>query len=400
MRRIGVVTVARSDYGYYLPLLRRIRSDMEKELELCLIAGGTHLSPNHGLTVRAIEEDGFRVDERVDMLPLSDTPEGIAKSMGLGAIGFGRSYERQKPDLLVLLGDRFEMLAAAAAAMPFRIPVAHIHGGEVTEGAMDDAFRHAVTKMSHLHFVSTRAYARRVVQLGEEPWRVTVSGAPSLDNLNDLNLLSASALAEQYGLDLSRPPLLVSFHPVTLEVDRTEWQTGELLAALEGCGLPLVLSSPNADTGNQTVRRLMQEFAASHDDAVLVESFGTRGYFSLMALSAAMVGNSSSGIIEAASFRLPVVNVGTRQAGRVRGPNVIDTAHDRAAVLEGIRRAVDPAFRQGLEGLVNLYGRGRAAETILQVLKAVPLEDRLIRKRFFDLSPSPDLDALWAEDGT
>ena len=395
MRRIGVVTVARSDYGYYLPLLRRIRSDLEKELELCLIVGGTHFSSSHGLTVRVIDEDGFPVDERVDTLPSSDTPEGIAESMGLGAIGFGRSYERQKPDLLVLLGDRFEMLAAAAAAMPFRIPVAHIHGGEGTEGAMDDAFRHAVTKMSHLHFVSTRTYAQRVVQLGEEPWRVTVSGAPSLDNLNDLPLLCASALAERYGLDLSRPPLLVSFHPVTLEVDRTEWQTRELLAALEACGLPLVISSPNADTGNQTVRRLMQEFVASHDDAVLVESFGTQGYFSLMAVSAAMVGNSSSGIIEASSFRLPVVNVGTRQAGRVRGSNVIDTTHEREAVLEGIRRAVDPAFRQGIEGLVNPYGRGRAAETILQVLKKVPLDDRLIRKRFFDLTPPPDLDVLW-----
>ena len=219
MRKIGVVTVARSDYSYYRPLLRRIQAD--PTLEFDLIVSGMHLSRDFGYTVQAIEEDGFSISDRVEMILRSDTPSGVSKSMGLGTIGFAQCFENHPPDLLLLLGDFFAMHAAAIAAVPFRIPLAHIHGGEVTEGAMDDALRHSITKMSHLHFVATTEYARRVVQMGEEPWRVTVSGAPSLDNLKGLALLGTETLCEQYGLDLSRPPLLVSFHPVTLKANRT-----------------------------------------------------------------------------------------------------------------------------------------------------------------------------------
>ncbi len=384
MRRIGVITVARSDYSYYRPLLRGMQAEPET-LELQLIVGGMHLSPAFGRTVTAIEEDGFPIADRVDMLLSSDTPAAVAKSMGLAAIGFAQCFENRRPDLLILLGDLSLMHAAAVAALPFRIPVAHVHGGEITEGAMDDALRHSISKMSHLHFVSTAEYARRLVQMGEEPWRVTVSGAPSLDNLKDLPLLDRAALEARYGLHLSRPPLMVTFHPVTLEVDRTEEQTGELLAALEACGMPAVFSLPNADTGNRTVRRMIEAFVHRRDSAALVDNFGTQGYFSLMAVSAAMVGNSSSGVIEAASFRLPVVNVGTRQAGRVRAGNVIDTDGDRASILQGIRRAVDPAFREGLKDLVNPYGDGHATGRILRILSEIPLDDRLIRKRFVDM---------------
>jgi UDP-hydrolysing UDP-N-acetyl-D-glucosamine 2-epimerase len=384
MRRIGVVTVARSDYGYYRPLLRGIQAEAEK-LELYLIVGGTHLSAAFGNTVRAIEADGFPIGDRVDMLLSSDTPSGVCKSMGLGTIGFAQCFENRRPDILLLLGDLSLMHAAAVAALPFRIPVAHIHGGEVTEGAMDDAFRHSITKMSHLHFVSTSEYARRVVQMGEEPWRVTVSGAPSLDNLRDTPLLDKAVLEQRYGLDLGRPPLMVTFHPVTLESDQTEWQTGELLAALDACGLPVVLSMPNADMGNQTILRMIENFIRSRDSAVFVKSFGTEGFFSLMAVSAAMVGNSSSGIIEAASFRLPVVNVGTRQAGRVRAKNVIDTAYDRESILKGICKATEPLFRKGLEDLVNPYGDGHATDIIVRTLSEISLNDRLIRKRFVDV---------------
>jgi len=398
MRKIGVVTVARSDYSYYRPLLRRIQAD--RELELDLIVSGMHLSPYFGNTVKSIEEDKFPIRDRVEMLLFSDTASGISKSMGLGTIGFAQCFENQRPDLLILLGDLSIMHAVAVAALPFRIPLAHIHGGELTEGAMDDALRHSMTKMSHLHFVSTAEYARRVVQMGEEPWRVTVSGAPSLDNLNGLSLLDTATLEGQYGLDLSRPPLLVSFHPVTLESDQTERQTKELLAALEACGLPVVFSLPNADKGYETIRRMIQDFTRSRDSVFLVDSFGTSAYFSLMAVSAAMVGNSSSGIIEAASFRLPVVNVGTRQAGRVRGRNVIDTAYDRESILEGIRRAVAPAFREDLHDLVNPYGEGKAAEIIVRVLSEIPLDDRLIRKRFFDLPLPSDLREFGEVGGT
>ncbi len=240
MRTIGVVTVSRSDYGSYLPVLREIRED--PGLKLHLIVSGMHLSPEFGLTARAIEADGFEINDCVEMLLSSDTPEGISKSMGLGLIGFAQSYACFRPDILLVLGDRFEMHAAALAALPFKIPVAHIHGGEITEGAIDDALRHSITKLSHLHFVSTEEYARRVIQMGEEPWRVIVSGAPSLDNLFNLALLERQELQARFGLFLERDPLLVTYHPVTLEYEQTEWQVNELLAALQAFDLPVVFT--------------------------------------------------------------------------------------------------------------------------------------------------------------
>lgn len=383
MRTIGVVTVARSDYGLYLPLLREIQAD--PDLQLHIIVSGMHLSPEFGLTVETVGADGFEIGERVEMLLSSDTPEGIAKSMGLGTIGFAQAYARFRPDILVVLGDRFEMHAAALAALPFNIPVAHIHGGEITQGAIDDALRHSMTKLSHLHFVSTEEYARRVLQLGEEPWRITVSGAPSLDNLHSVDLLEMDELEAQYGLRVERPLLLVTFHPVTLEYEQTGWQTGELLAALDMSGLPVVFTLPNADTGGRIIARMLREFVRTHPSAQIVDNLGTRGYFSLMALVAAMVGNSSSGIIEAPSFKLPVVNIGARQQGRVRAANVIDTGYERGAILKGIRKAVQPEFRESLCELVNPYGCGRASDKIVERLKNVVLDDRVIIKRFYDM---------------
>jgi len=384
MRTIGVVTVARSDYGIYLPLLCKIRAD--PDLQLHLVVGGMHLSPEFGLTVEAIEADGFEIAERVEMLLSSDTPEGIAKSMGLGTIGFAQAYARFRPDILVVLGDRFEMHAAAIAALPFKIPVAHIHGGEVTQGAIDDALRHSMTKLSHMHFVSTQEYARRVIQLGEEPWRVIVSGAPSLDNLHTIKLLEREELAATFGLRLDDVPfLLVTFHPVTLEYEETEWQVNELLAALELCELPVVFTMPNADTSGRTIARMIKEYIATHSSAQAVDNLGIQGYFSMMAVAAAMVGNSSSGIIEAASFELPVVNVGSRQQGRVRGANVIDVDYEQTSVLAGLRRALDPQFCAKLRGIRNPYGSGEASEKIVKVLKRVRLDDELVIKRFHDL---------------
>ena len=383
MRTIGVVTVARSDYGIYLPLLRKIQAD--PDLRLHLIVAGMHLSPEFGLTVEAIEDDGFEIGERVEMLLSSDTPGGIAKSMGLGTIGFAQSFARFRPDILVALGDRFEMHAAALAALPFKIPVAHIHGGEITQGAIDDALRHSMTKLSHLHFVSTQEYARRVMQLGEEPWRVTVSGALSLDNLHSVKLLEVHELEAKYGLRLDQPPLLVTFHPVTLEYERTEWQVGELLAALDACAMPVVFTTPNADTSGRIIIRMIKEFVRTHASAQMVDTLGTQGYFSMMAVAAAMMGNSSSGIVEAASFELPVVNVGSRQRGRVRGANIIDVDYERSSILEGLQKALDPQFRAKLYGIRNPYGSGGASEKIIEVLKQVQLDDKLVMKRFHDL---------------
>ena len=382
MRTIGVVTVGRSDYGIYLPILRRIQAD--PELRLHLIVSGAHLAPGFGLTVNMIQADGFEIGERVEMLLTSDSPEGIAKSIGIGVIGFAQAFARFRPDILLVLGDRFEMHAAALAALPFNIPVAHIHGGEVTQGAMDDALRHSLTKLSHLHFVSTPEYARRVAQLGEEAWRITISGAPSLDNLRVLVLPTREQLEAQINFRLHPAPLLVTFHPVTLELDQTEWQITELMAALNELDMPVIFTMPNADTRNGIVRQHIAEYVRAHTSAWSVENFGTQNYFGVMQFAAAMIGNSSSGIIEAPSFKLPVVNIGTRQTGRVRANNVIDVGYERSEIVAGVQRAITPKFREGLRERVNPYGDGHAAENIVEVLKAVALDDRLIRKVFRD----------------
>jgi UDP-hydrolysing UDP-N-acetyl-D-glucosamine 2-epimerase len=384
VRTVGMVTVGRSDYGIYLPLLRRI--SQEPELRLHLMVSGMHLSPDFGLTVQKIEKDGFPISEKVDMLLSGDSPADIAQSIGLGAIGFAKAFARFRPDLLVVLGDRFEMFAAAVAALPFNIPVAHIHGGELTEGAMDDALRHSMTKLSHLHFVATEEYGRRVAQLGEESWRIVVSGAPSLDNLHSMELLNAAQLEAKYGLPLSPQTLLVTYHPVTLEYDQTEYQTGELLAALESLAMPVIFTLPNADTSGRTIIQMLRGFTSRHTSTRAVDNLGTQDYFSLMSLAAAMVGNSSSGLIEAPSFQLPVVNIGTRQRGRIRGTNVIDVGYERSAIIEGVRRAISREFREKLEGQANPYGSGNASERIVETLKRVNIDGRLITKRFIDIA--------------
>lgn len=382
MRNIGVVTVGRSDYGIYLPVLRKIQAD--PGLQLSLIVAGMHLSPEFGMTVDAIEADGFKIEERVEMSLASDTPEGTAKSMGLGTIGFAQAYARIKPDLLLVLGDRFEMHAATVAALPFTIPVAHIHGGEITEGAIDDSLRHSITKLSHLHFTATRDARDRVIQMGEELWRVTVSGAPGLDNLETTEILSRQELAEQLSFDWHADPLLVTYHPVTLEPDETRWQVGELLGSLRETQLPIVFTQPNADAQGRLILEMLLRFAAECPRAHMVANLGTQGFFSLMAHAAAMVGNSSSGLIEAPSLGLPVVNIGNRQKGRLRGENVIDVGYHRDEITNAINQAVSPEFRAGLRGMTNPYGDGQAAGRIVNQLKQVSLDRHLITKSFVD----------------
>jgi UDP-hydrolysing UDP-N-acetyl-D-glucosamine 2-epimerase len=277
------------------------------------------------------------------------------------------------------------MYAAALAALPFKIPLGHIHGGETTQGAIDEALRHAMTKLSHLHFVSTADYARRVIQMGEEPWRVSVSGAISLDNLASFKLLNRCDLEAKYNLRLDPAPLLVTFHPVTLEYEQTEWQVSELLAALEIWDRPIVFTMPNADTSGRMIKQMIEQFAQNHPSAQLVDNLGTQGYFSMMAMAAAMVGNSSSGLIEAPSFELPVVNIGNRQRGRVRGPNVIDVDYPRNDIIAGLKQALSLEFQATLKGSPNPYGSGQAAEKIVKVLKEVRGDERLIAKHFYDL---------------
>lgn len=381
MKHICAVTVARSDFGYLLPVMRRIEAD--PELRLSVVVTGSHLAPQFGSTVQVVEAAGLPIADRVDMRISGDSPAAIAQSIGTGVAGLAQAFDRLDPDILLLLGDRYETLAAATAMLPFGKAIAHIAGGETTEGAIDEAIRHAITKMSHLHFVATERYRQRVVQMGEEPWRVTVSGAPSLDNIREIRLLSREELERAIGMPLTPAPLLVTFHPVTLERDRVDDQIDALLAALDATARPVVFTYPGADTNAQRIIAAIERYVASHANARLVVSLGTAGYFSLMREAAAMVGNSSSGIIEAASFELPVVNIGNRQRGRDRGANVIDCECESGAIAGAIERAV--AMRPSLAGMKNLYGDGEAAPRIAAVLRRVELGPALIVKKFHDL---------------
>ena len=380
MRTIAAVTGARSDYGLLFPVLKAISAD--PSLRLQLFVTGMHLSPDFGLTVRDVERD-FEITERVEMLVASDTPEAISKSIGLGVIGFAQVYARHRPDILLVLGDRFETLAAVTAALPFTIPVAHISGGEATEGAIDDAIRHAITKMSHLHFVSLEGYRRRVVQMGEQPWRVTVSGEPGIDTIHSTAMLSAVEIEALIGMSMEPSPLLVTFHPATLEPGQAEAQIAELLSALNSVEMPIVFTAPNADTEGRVIIAYIQDFVRRHPNSRYVQNLGSTAYLSTMRRSAAMVGNSSSGIVEAASFELPVVNVGTRQQGRVAGKNVIHAEVKRDTIIRAIRLALAPPFRKSLQGLVNPYGDGKAAPRIVEVLKTVSLDRNLLVKTFY-----------------
>lgn len=382
MRTIGVVTCGRSDYAIYRPILRRIRAT--SGLRLMLIVTGSHFAPRFGRSVGRITADGFTVDARVNAMPRRDTAGGVVEAMGTGMRQFARLFERQRPDILLVMGDRYEMLTAVAAAAPFNIPVAHLHGGEITEGAMDELFRHAITKMSHLHLVATRLYARRIIRMGEEPWRVTVTGAPGLDNLREIVPLGLNELEKNLGMALRPAPLLVTVHPETLRPGKEKRQTAEVLKALAAQKRPLVFTRPCADPGGEYIARAIRSFVEHHSNARCFDELGPERYASLMRVAVAMVGNSSSGIIEAASYKLPVVNIGDRQRGRLHGRNVLDTPCQAAAIERTIRRAVSPAFRATLRRLVNPYGDGHAAQRVVRVLTAVRLDEKLRMKRFHE----------------
>lgn len=383
-RRIAVITTSRADYGLYRPLLRLLAE--APSAEPLVLATGSHLVPEHGMTVDAIERDGFAVAARVPCLEADDSPCDVAAAMGRATAGFGPVLADVAPDLVVALGDRFEMLASALAAVPLNLPIAHIHGGELTEGALDDAFRHALTKISHLHFPATETYAHRIRQMGEEPWRVTVSGAPGLDTLLAAPPLDDDAFAALTGLSGGAAPILVTLHASPREGGPPTAQIDALLGALAGCRHPLLFTRPNADPGGRAIAAAIDRFVAGRADAVMVASLGIAGYRTALGRAPAMIGNSSSGIIEAPSFALPAVNVGRRQDGRLRAANVIDVADATPdGLAAALDRALDPAFRAGLKGLANPYGDGQAAPRIAERLTSVPLDRALVYKCFVDL---------------
>lgn len=381
-RRLAVLTTGRADYGQLYWLLRGARAD--RTLRLQLVVTGSHLDRAQGRTVAEIRRDGFRPAAEVPMTPRRDDPEGAALAVARGTAGFARALARLKPDLLVVLGDRFELLAACAAATALRVPIAHLHGGEVTEGVLDEQVRHAVTKLSHLHFTAAEPYRRRVVGMGEDPRRVFNFGAPAVEALRRLTYLDRAELERRLGLSLAPPVLLVTWHPASLSGAEAASGVEPILRAVARSGARAVITFANADAGGRAVNARVKAFAAGRPGVRAVAALGRTGYLSLMRLCSAVVGNSSSGIAEAPSLKVPTVNAGDRQKGRLKAPSVIDCAPTEAAVLKAIRLALTPAFRRARCRGVNPYGSGRTAERILRVLKTVPLGERLLRKRFHD----------------
>jgi UDP-hydrolysing UDP-N-acetyl-D-glucosamine 2-epimerase len=380
--KVAVFTGTRADYGLLYWLLKEIQaSDF---LELQLVVSGMHFSPEFGETWKQIQADGFHVDARVEMLLSSDTAVGVVKSMGLGVIGFADAFDRLRPDLLVVLGDRFEALAVVQAAMIMRIPVAHLHGGELTEGAYDDAIRHAITKMASLHFTAAEPYRQRVIQMGEPPELVFNVGALGLERQLRDEPMSARELAESIGFEPGLHYFLVTYHPATTTCEDSAKSVGALLEALDRFpGYRVILTYPNADNGGKGIIPIIEKYAAgSAGRAIAVPSLGSRRYLSALSRAGAIVGNSSSGIIEAPSLGIPTVNIGTRQLGRLAASSVIHCGQDSHSIFEAINKAVSPSFASHCRGVVNPYGQGDASCKIVRILEASSLP---INKRFHDL---------------
>ncbi|WP_027849369.1 UDP-N-acetylglucosamine 2-epimerase [Marinospirillum minutulum] len=381
MRKIAVFTGTRAEYGLLYWLLKDLQQDPKVELQLLVSA--MHLSPEFGMTYQQIEADGFTITEKVEMLLSSDSAVGTAKSIGLGVLGFADALERMKPDVLVVLGDRFEALAVTQAAMILRIPIAHIHGGEITEGAYDDAIRHAITKLSLLHFTSTETHRNRIIQLGEHPSRVFNVGAVGLDHLQRSKMLSLAELSTLLNFKLEQPYFLVTYHPVTLASEPAKASFENLLKALDAFPQhQIILTYPNADDGGREIIPLLEAYAKQQPSRVLaIPSLGQQRYLSGVKHAAAVVGNSSSGIIEVPSFKVPTVNLGERQRGRLAAKSVFSCPSNTAAIIETLQLAL----KSDLSQVVNPYGKGKASEAILEQLKTADLS---VVKTFYDLQES------------
>lgn len=380
-RRICVVTGSRAEYGLLSVVMKAIRN--EPAFTLQVIATGMHLSPEFGLTYREIEKDGFTINAKVEMLLSSDTPVGIAKSIGIGIGGIADAFSFLKPDLLVVLGDRFEILAAVESALVARIPVAHIAGGDTTEGAFDEAIRHSITKMSHLHFVTNERAAKRVRQLGENPDHIFTVGSPGIDQIKRLPLMNRRRLEKELELKFRKRNLLVTFHPVTLDARSAGSQFRHLLKALDTLGpdVGIIFTKPNADTDGRTIIRMIDEYVVSRPHVKAFTSLGQNRYLSTLAVVDVVVGNSSSGLYEVPSFKIPTVNIGDRQKGRLQASSVLNCRPEAADIVKTINKA----FSLDCRNAVNPYGDGKSAQKIVAALKTIPDYTVLLKKHFFDV---------------
>lgn len=385
MRKVCVVTGSRAEYGLLKGVMRLI--DQDPDLQLQVIATNMHLSPEFGLTYREIEKDGFAIDKKVQMLLSSDTANATAKSVGLGTIGFADAYEDLKPDLIVVLGDRYEILSAVSTALFYKIPVAHLHGGEISEGAYDDCIRHAITKMSHLHFTSTEEYRKRVIQLGESPDRVFNVGAPGVENIKKIPLMSREELQKSMdGFDLGDKSLLVTYHPVTLENATAAAQCEALLECLDKIPeYKVVFTLPNSDTDGRVIIQMINDYVAKNSGrCVAYPSLGLTRYLSALKYVTAAVGNSSSGIIEVPSFGKPTLDVGDRQKGRIAATSVFHCPATRNGIMSGLEKVLSKEIVYAAKSVVNPYDGGESAESIVKVLKSFPLE-KLTQKTFHNM---------------
>ena len=383
-RKICVVTGTRAEYGLLYWLMKEIEAD--DALELQLIVTGMHLSPEFGLTYKTIEKE-FRIDKKIEMLLSSDTPVGISKSMGLAQISFAEAYDELKPDIVVVLGDRYEIFSAASAAMIGRIPIAHLHGGETTEGAFDESIRHSITKMSHLHFTATDEYRNSVIQLGEHPDRVFNVGGMGIENIKRLKLLSKEEFEKSIDFKLNTKNILVTFHPVTLENATAKEQFGELLKAIDELeDTHIIFTKANSDTDGRVINRMIDDYVSKHaDKSVCFTSLGQLRYLSALQYVDAVVGNSSSGLAEAPTFKIGTINIGDRQKGRIMAESVINCKPDKGSILNAFEKLYSKEFQEGLRTSVNPYGDGCASVQIIEEIKRIDLKN-ILKKSFYDMT--------------
>jgi UDP-hydrolysing UDP-N-acetyl-D-glucosamine 2-epimerase len=383
MKKIAIITATRAEYGLLRPLIDLVHND--PELELQLLVTGAHLSPNHGNTWQQIEADGFPITKKVEILLASDTPVAVSKAMGLAQISFAEAFEELTPDIAIILGDRYEMLAIASSALMFNIPIAHLHGGELTYGAIDDSIRHAITKMSSLHFTSTEEYRKRVIQMGEAPESVFNTGAIGLDNIRNLKLYNRQELESAIGTKLKKRNFIITYHPETRNNESITHQMDQLLSALNGYDddTLLLFTGANADAHGNEINTILKQFVASHPgNALFFDSLGQLRYLSCLKHFDMVIGNSSSGIIEAPSFRIPVVNIGNRQAGRIMAANILNCENIKEEITKAIKTGLSDSFQKSIEDLKSPYGEGNAAPQILGIIKNYNIQGI---KKFYDL---------------
>lgn len=386
MKRIGIMTGTRAEYGLLKPLMQEINKD--NDLELYLIVSGMHLSPEFGMTYQEIEEDGFEINAKVEMLLSSDSPAGISKSIGLGVIGFADEFQRADLDMLILLGDRYEALSAAICALVMRIPIAHLHGGELTEGAIDEGIRHSITKMSYLHFTSTEQYRNRVIQLGENPERVFYVGALGVENIKKIKLMTKEELERSIHFEIDENTVIVTYHPVTLENNTVEEQFLNLLEVLDrNPKIRMIFTKANADTNGRIVNELIDKYAAQNSErACAFVSLGQKRYLSALKYCRIVIGNSSSGIIEAPSFGKPIINIGDRQKGRICADSVINCGYTQQEIQQAMETALTKEFENKARNCRNPYEKENTAANIISVIKDYLLNDKIkLKKGFYDI---------------